>query len=45
MRLVVWLSRTPVPPDQAQDLGWNESADPAREGRGESSMVPPLLAP
>ena len=45
MRLVVWLSRTPVPPDQAQDLGWNESADPAREGKGESSMVPALLAP
>jgi LssY C-terminus len=45
MRLVVWLSRTPVPPDRALDLGWNDSADPAREGRGESSMVPALLDP
>jgi hypothetical protein len=45
MRLVVWLSRTPVPPEQAVNLGWNESADPALEGKGRSSLVPPLLEP
>ena len=43
MRLVVWLSGTPVPPHMAQDLGWNESADPVREGKGEPHMVPALL--
>jgi hypothetical protein len=45
MRLVIWLSRVPVPPHLAQDLGWNESADPVREGRGESHMVPALRDP
>jgi len=43
MRLVVWLSRAPVPPHMAQDLGWNESADPVREGKGQPHMVPALL--
>jgi hypothetical protein len=43
MRLVVWLSRTPVQPHMAQDLGWNESADPVREGKGQPHMVPALL--
>jgi hypothetical protein len=43
MRLVVWLSSTPVPPHMALDLGWNESADPVREGKGEDSLVPALL--
>ena len=43
MRLVVWLSPSPVPPHFAQDLGWNESADPVREGKGESHMVPALM--
>jgi hypothetical protein len=43
MRLVVWLSRTPVPPHMAQDLGWNESADPVREGKGQPHMVPALI--
>jgi hypothetical protein len=43
MRLVVWLSRVPVPPHMAQDLGWNESADPVREGTGQPHMVPALL--
>jgi hypothetical protein len=43
MRLVVWLSRTPVAPHMAQDLGWNESADPVREGKGQPHMVPALL--
>jgi hypothetical protein len=45
MRLVVWVSRTPVPPHHAEDLGWNESADPVREGRGEESKVAPLREP
>jgi len=45
MRLVVWLSSEPVPPDRAEDLGWNESADPVREGKGEYSKVPPLRDP
>jgi hypothetical protein len=26
----------------AEDLGWNESADPVREGKGERHMVPAL---
>jgi hypothetical protein len=43
MRLVIWLSRTPVPPHMAQDLGWNESADPVLEGKGEPYMVPALM--
>ncbi len=45
MRLVVWLSRTPVPPDHAEDLGWNDSADPVLEGRGEHSKIPALRDP
>jgi hypothetical protein len=45
MRLVVWLSRTPVPPDHAEDLGWNDSADPVLEGRGDDSKVPALRDP
>jgi len=45
MRLVVWLSSAPVPPHQAVDLGWNESADPVRESQGEHAMVPALLDP
>lgn len=43
MRLVVWLSRSPVPPHEAEDLGWNESADPARAGKGEEALIEPLL--
>jgi len=43
MRLVVWLSSDPVPPQEAQDLGWNDSADPVRAGKGEDAMVEPLL--
>jgi len=43
MRLVIWLSRDPVPPHMAQDLGWNDSADPVREGMGKEHMVPALL--
>jgi hypothetical protein len=45
MRMVLWLSSTPVAPDQAEDLGWNESADPVREGKGEEAMIPALLDP
>ena len=45
MRIVLWLSREPIPPDMAMDLGWNESADPAREGKGEAYMVPALNTP
>lgn len=40
MRLVVWLSEEPVPPDEADNLRWNESTDPVREGKGELSKVP-----
>jgi hypothetical protein len=39
MRLVVWLSSEPVPPDRADNLGWNESTDPVLEGKGEYSKV------
>lgn len=45
MRMVLWLTHEPVPPHLAIDLGWNDSADPAREGRGESYMVPALTNP
>ena len=45
MRMVLWLSETPVPPHFARDLGWNESADPTREGKGENFMIPALLDP
>lgn len=37
MRMVLWVSRKPVPPHMSQDLGWNESADPVREGRENST--------
>jgi hypothetical protein len=43
MRMVLWLSSDPVPPEQAEDLGWNESADPVREGKGEDAMIPALM--
>jgi hypothetical protein len=39
------ISQEPIPPHMAIDLGWNESADPAREERGESYMVPTLNVP
>jgi len=41
MRLVAWISREPVEPDNASNLGWNLSTDPVLEGRGEYSKVPP----
>jgi len=40
LRLVVWLSSEPVPPEEARNLGWNESTDPVLEGKGEYSKVP-----
>lgn len=43
MRMVLWLSRVPVEPHRAIDLGWNESADPIRESQGKQHMVPALL--
>lgn len=51
MRMVVWLSSTPVPAHHAFNLGWNSSADPALElknkkileGKGKSLLVEPLL--
>jgi len=45
MRMVLWLSQEPIPPHMAMDLNWNESADPAREGKGEAYMVPALNVP
>jgi len=40
MRMVVWLSHKPVAPENAINLGWNESTDPVREGKGEDATVP-----
>jgi hypothetical protein len=39
-RLVVWVSETPVAPEAAVNLGWRESTDPVREGKGEEASVP-----
>ena len=41
MRMVVMLSREPVPPEEAENLGWNESTDPIRESKGEAASVTP----
>jgi len=45
MRMALWLSSAPVAPDQAEDLGWNDSADPIREGVGGNAMIPALIDP
>ena len=45
MRMVLWLTHEPVPPHLSVDLGWNESADPAREGKGDAHMIPALIKP
>ena len=45
MRMVVWITSTPVPAHMAEDLNWNESADPIRQGKGEQHMVPALVDP
>jgi hypothetical protein len=38
LRLVVWLSQTPVSLDHAVDLNWNDSADPVRHGAGGNQL-------
>jgi LssY C-terminus len=38
-RLAVGVSRVPVPPPDAVNLGWNESYDPILEGKGEDARV------
>jgi len=40
LRLVAWLSNDPVAPENAVNLGWNESTDPVLEGKGEYAKVP-----
>jgi len=45
LRLVVWLSRQPVPPEDSIDLDWNDSMDPALEGKRGSLLVPAQTAP
>ena len=45
MRLVLWLSQDPIPAHMARDLGWNDSADPTLEGKGEAHMIPALNTP
>ena len=45
MRMVLWVSKKPVPPHMSIDLGWNESADPTLEGRGDYYLVPVLSDP
>ncbi|MEM8845060.1 MAG: LssY C-terminal domain-containing protein [Pseudomonadota bacterium] len=50
LRMVVWLSSTPVPSHKAENLGWNASADPALElknqstlnNKGNSALIDPL---
>ena len=41
MRMIVFLSRDPVPLEQSRNLSWNESTDPILEGKGEPASVPP----
>jgi len=45
MRMVLWLSQEEVLPHQAIDLGWNESADPTLEGKGQPFLIPALKDP
>ena len=40
-RLAVGVSRVPVQPPDAVNLGWNESYDPILEGKGEDARVKP----
>jgi hypothetical protein len=40
MRIVIGISDTPVPNADVYDLGWNESTDPIRAGKGEDAKVP-----
>ena len=39
-RLLLFLSRDPVPLEKVVNLDWNESTDAVREGRGEDAKVP-----
>jgi len=41
MRLVVRISRVPVPPEGVRNLGWNDSTDPIEAGKGLDSRVTP----
>jgi hypothetical protein len=34
------LSAEPVASEDAVNLGWNQSTDPVREGKGEPAIVP-----
>lgn len=43
MRLLVWISEKPTPPEMALDFGWNDSADPVREAVGDSNLIPALI--
>ncbi len=45
LRLVVWVSRKPVPPEASIDLDWNDSMDPVLEGKGESLLLPTQVVP
>jgi hypothetical protein len=40
LRLVIWVSREPVPPEASIDLDWNDSVDPVLKGTAESPPVP-----
>jgi hypothetical protein len=39
-RLLVFISREPVPLDQVRNLNWQESTDAVLEGKGEYAIVP-----
>jgi len=39
-RLLLFISRDPVPLEEVVNLNWNESTDAVREGRGEDAKVP-----
>jgi hypothetical protein len=40
MRIVIGISDTPIANSDVYDLGWNESTDPIRAGKGEDAKVP-----
>lgn len=40
LRLIIWISREPVPPEESIDLDWNDSVDPVLKGMGDSQLVP-----
>lgn len=45
LRLVIWISEEPVPPEESIDLDWNDSVDPVLKGTGASQLVPTPSAP